>query len=398
MHSVTPPSKKVRPIKTAVVIALWVVALWRLPAAIRIPRQRPLWTAFACVAVASTIARPAVKSIVILPTGINNLATVLQHILGMGGSTAVLFFVIAMAKPDALRWGRPLLYSCAAVGSALLVVFFALTPRPVETHNFFEANLGQPMGTAYCLTFLGYLTVAMTIASWLFLSYGRRAAGTSLRAGLRLLGVGAAFGAIYTSWRIGHMTTRLAGVPFVADDDTAQSVADLVEYTSIALIILGNSVPAVGVLWRTITYRRALTEVRPLWAQLIEAAPGVVLDEPVGRSPRLQLHRRLIEIWDVVLILRAHASAELLAAAHREAQTAGLSPDVTARLAEAMWIRVAWLAAVQGAEPRADASQEAADEQDTEFDAEVRKALGLARAFRDPRTTAFVRQHQEQPA
>ncbi|WP_370466702.1 MAB_1171c family putative transporter [Streptomyces sp. PCS3-D2] len=378
-------------------MALWVVALWRLPAAIRIPRQRPLWTAFACIALASTIARPAVKHIVVEPTGVNNLATVLQHILGMGGSTAVLFFVIAMAKPDALRWGRPLLYSCAAVGSALLVTFFALTPRPTEVHNFFEANLGQPTGTAYCLVFLGYLTIAMTISSWLFWSYGRRAAGASLRAGLRLLGAGTAFGALYTTWRIAHMTTRLADVPFVTDDDTTQLIADLVEYTSIALIILGNSVPAVGVLWRSVTYRRALREVRPLWAELIEAAPGVVLDQPAGRGPRLQLHRQLIEIWDVVLILRAYASADLIAAAQQQAQAAGLDEEGTARLAEAMWIRVAWLAALKGEAPHTDAPEESA-EQDTDFDAEVRKALGLARAFQDPRTAEFARHHQEQPA
>ncbi|MFD8023714.1 MAB_1171c family putative transporter [Streptomyces lavendulae] len=397
-HSVTPLSKKVQPIKLAIVIALWVVALWRLPAAIRIPRQRPLWTAFACIAVADTIGRPEVKAVLFEPTGINNLATLFKHTLGIGGSTAILFFVIAMAKPSFLRWGRPLLYVGAAAGTALLTTFFAHMPRPTEVENIFEASLGHAAGTGYCLVFLGYLTAAMTIASTLFWSYGQRAAGTALRIGLRLLGAGTMFGALYTTWRIAHMLTRLLGGEFIVSDQAAQTIADLVEYTAIALIVLGNSVPALGVLTRSITYRRALREVRPLWATLTEVAPGVVLERPLGRSSRLQLHRCLIEVWDVALILRAYVSTDLVARAGNEAEALGLSSEETSRLAEAMWLQAARLAVLQGAEPNSDANIEADADQETDFDREVRKVLGLARAIRDPRAEAFARRHQEQPA
>ncbi|WP_308402570.1 MAB_1171c family putative transporter [Streptomyces sp. TBY4] len=383
--------------KTAVVLALWLVAAWRL-AAIRVQRQRPLWAAFTSVAVACTIARPAVKRIVIEPLGITNLATLLQHAVGIAGSTFVLIFVIAMARPAALARGRWPLYGIAAASIVLLATLFTLTPRPEEVHNFFEANLGQPTGTAYCMVFLGYLAVAMSISSWLFWSYSRHAAGAPLRTGLRLLGAGTAFGALYTLWRIAHMATRLAGTEFVTDDDTTQTIADLVEYLAILLIVLGNSVPAAGVLWRTVTYRRALRQVEPLWTALTEVVPDVVLNDPVGRSPRLRLHRRLIEIWDVVLVLRAYVPAQTLDAA--QTATAGVPTSKRDAYADGLWVRAAWEAKLRGASPVCESVPKVnhMDDEDTDFDAEVRSMLVMAAAYRSPAAAEFARNHQEIPA
>lgn len=350
-----------------------------------------------CVTLACTVARPNVKRLLIEPTGVTNLATLLQHILGIAGSTAVLLFVIAMARPASLRRARPALYGVALVGHTLLITFFALTPRPAEVHNFFEANLGQPYGTAYCMVFLGYLTVAMTISAWLFLSYSGRAARGSLRMGLRFLGAGAELGAIYTTWRIAHMLTRLSGGEFITDDDTTQFIADLIEYTAITLIVLGNTIPALGVLWHSTSSRRALRQVEPLWSSLTEAVPGVVLNKPVGRTPRLRLHRRLIEIWDVVLVLRAYAPAELIATARARSQ----APDVPAAQQEAfehaLWIRTAWDTRLRGAEPIVDEpeGENRMGDADAEFDTEVRRVLALAQAYRDPRVAEFARTYQE---
>ncbi|MFJ9338630.1 MAB_1171c family putative transporter [Streptomyces sp. NPDC101733] len=395
-------------------MTLWVVAIWRLPAAVRIPRQRPLWAAFASIALACSIGIPPVQRLLFEPIGVNNLATLCKHGLGIGGSSAVLLFVITMARPDGVdAWKRRLL--CAAAGgTVLLTTFFFLTPRPYEVDNFFEANLGNLYGTLYCLVFLGYLTAAMSVSSRLFWSYARRAAGAPLRAGLALLGAGTAFGALYTTWRTAHMLTRLAGGEFPAGDATTQLVADLLEFTGIALILLGNTVPALGVQWRSLTHRRALRRVEPLWAALIEAVPGVVLTEPTGRGPRLRLHRRLIEIWDAVLVLRAYAPAELIAAARAEAHAtalaAGEGDGVREAFAEAFWLRVARQDCLSGAdhhgpppdgEPHrndtdtdtdtgAGAGAGAEADVDFDFDAEVRKVVALATAYADPRTARFA--------
>ncbi|WP_424217438.1 MAB_1171c family putative transporter (plasmid) [Streptomyces sp. BI20] len=381
-------------------MALWAVAFWRLPAAVRIPRQRPLWTAFAAVAVGCTIARPKVKSLIIEPTGIVNFATLLQHGIGIIGSAAVLFFVVTMARPEALRWARPLLYGSAAGAIGLLALLFALTPRPAEVDNFFAAQQGVAAGTAYCFVFLGYLCAAMAVSSQLFWVYGQRAAGRPLRIGLRLLGAGTAVGALYTLWRIAHMTAHLAGWRFPVGDEAAQTIADVIEYAAIALIILGNSVPAGGVLIRSLFYARALREITPLWDPLVTTAPDVVLAERVGRSPRSRLHRRVIEIADVILILRAYASEGLVARARAAARQSGRPTEEVALLADAMWLRTAWESARTGATAPDSSALFSTDptRQHATFDAEVAYVRRLAKLFADPVVRRFAAQEQGQPA
>ena len=60
--------------KIIILAAIWAVAIWRLPAAIRVPKQRVLWLCFAALAVAITLGIPSVGHALDTAVGIRNLS------------------------------------------------------------------------------------------------------------------------------------------------------------------------------------------------------------------------------------------------------------------------------------------------------------------------------------
>ncbi|AEW97364.1 MULTISPECIES: MAB_1171c family putative transporter [Streptomycetaceae] len=379
--------------KIVVLVMLWAVTFWRLPSAVRVARQRALWVAFACISAASTLGVPEIQRVTDLDTGVHNLATLGKNLLGIAGSAAILDFVISIARPAAVRRSRPPLLAFAAVAMAGMTVLFAATPRATEADNFFDASIGSLPGTGYCLVFLGYLGVAMSVATWLFWSYGRHAGAGSLRVGLRVLGTGTALGALYSLFRSAHLAVHLTRLAFPLDDVTANAVADVVEYSAITLIIVGNSIPAVGVLLRSLRDRRSLRRLRPLWSSLTEAVPDVVLDAPVSRGPRIRLHRRVIEIRDAALVLAAYGGQEVRDRARRAAERADLPAAQRAALAEALWLRTARAAKLTGAAPvtaPAAAAQPPSPELDFDFPTEVRRLRELAAVYHSPVADALA--------
>ncbi|WP_234433886.1 MAB_1171c family putative transporter [Streptomyces rimosus] len=384
-------------------MALWAVAIWRSPSAVRAVKQRPVWIAFTSIAAATTLGHSAVEGLLNGATGINNLATLGKNLLGILGCSAILQFVISMARPQAICTSRRALTACGLTSAFALAFLFALTPRPHNVDNFFEASTGQPLGTAYCCVFLVYLGVSMVIATWLFMSYSRHAGAAWLRVGLSFLGIGTATGALYTAFRTAHMLTRLAHQPFLTGDNTAQAVADVIEYTAIAFIIIGNSVPACGVLWGSLSDWRTLRRLRPLWNSLTGAVPDIVLEAPIHRGPRIRLHRQIIEIRDATLILASYAPPHLREEAdHRAAQA---TPDGERRttLAEAFWLRTACEAKRAGARPVTDCAEEptAPSEHldfDFDFDTEVARIRQLCEAYHSPAAEAFALENRLEQA
>ncbi|MFF4608036.1 MAB_1171c family putative transporter [Streptomyces sp. NPDC001339] len=411
------------PFKFVVLAALWTVAIWRLPSAVRVVKHRPVWIAFTSVAAAMTLGHPAVEGLLNGATGINNLATLGKNLLGILGCSAILQFVISMARPQATRTSLRVLTAFGLIGASALTFLFALTPRPYNADNFFAAHTGSPLGTAYCSVFLGYLGVSMTIATRLFMGYSRHAGAAWLRLGLRLLGIGTAAGALYTAFRMAHMLTRLAGHRFLTDDRTTQTVADIIEYTAIAFIIIGNSIPACGVLWRSFSDWHTLRRLRPLWSSLTGAVPDIVLDTPHHRGPRIRLHRQVIEIRDATLILASYAPPHLREQADRRAAQAVPDGEHRTTLAEALWLRAACEAKHAGARPLIDSADERpvspehphsdsdshpeshpdADSHpeshsnsdfNFDFDIEVARLRQLCEAYHSPTAEAFATEHR----
>lgn len=375
---------------TVVLALLWVVAVWRAPSAIRSSKQRTLWIAIAALTLSMTLRRPAIMHAIDSGTGVVNLSTLLKQFLGVTAAAAVLEFVYVIARPLS-RAGVRRRVATAGATMAVLAVLFAFVPRHTETTDFFEDSAGSVPATAYLLVWLSYLATAMVMATPLFWGSSRHAGAGWLRTGLRLLGAGTAAGVAYALSRAGYLVLRLTGAAGPGSDAVASTVTDTMKLTAICLILIGSSVPAVGVAWRAAQHWRYLRTLRPLWRDLTEAVPEVVLGEELHRRElRMRLHRRVVEIRDAILALQPYVSA-----AQRDAADAA-APAARRDLAEACWIETARRAKLAGVVPhvtvqRRDAGSAADDALDLGAEAQWLRRIEAARA--DSVVQEFVRTH-----
>lgn len=384
------PGPEVKHLEIAVLIMLWAVTIWRVPSALRTVKQRALWVAFAALTLSMTLRLPGVMHGLDDRVGINNLSTLIKHWLGMIAAGAVLDFVVAIARPETGRRVRPRHY-VALTAMALMAVLFQFVPRRHEVEDFFEANVGQTWATAYYLVFIVYLGIAMATASWLFWGSARLASARWLRIGVRLMGIGTGVGVVYTLVRAVYLICRLAEVTSAGADDTVDTATDLLKYLAIGFILVGSSIPAFGVAWRSIQDWRHLRALQPLWQDLTAATPDIVLKARLLRGPRLQLHRRVIEIRDAGLALAPYATSEVREAAAAAANAAGLGPEAVEPTAEGFWLRAAREAKAQGAPLVHEVAVPGAEGiVDLDFEAEVARLLQLARAYHSPEAAAFL--------
>ncbi|MCP3819674.1 hypothetical protein NLX86_16680 [Streptomyces sp. A3M-1-3] len=329
--------------ENAVLILLWLVALWRGPSALRSSKQRTLWAAFAALTLSMTLRRPEVMQAIDSGTGVNNLSTLLKHFLGITAAAAVLEFVYAITRPEGRNGAR--LRLCAAATTMLaLTVLFAFMPRKTEAEEFFESSAGSGTATVYLMVWFTYLGTAMASATWLFWGSSRHAGAGWLRTGLRLLGAGTAAGVAYSLTRAVYLVLRLAGVVDAGSDAGVSTATDTMKHLAIGLILIGSSVPAVGVAWRAGRHLLYLRRLAPLWADLTAAVPEVVLGEELRRREfQMRLHRRVVEIRDAILALQPYASAE----ERDHAEAAAPHPA----LADACWVETARRAKLAGRAP-----------------------------------------------
>ncbi|MDH6137632.1 hypothetical protein P3T37_007065 [Kitasatospora sp. MAA4] len=378
--------------KLVVLAMLWTVTAWRLPSAVRVPKQRALWTAFAALTLASTVGVPGLASRIDAFSGVHNLAVLFKNQIGIVACAAVLSFVVGMARPDlAPRVRRPHLVAGLAVLAAL-TVSFALVRQPAEVADFYQAYRSSEFAGCYALVFNGYLGASMAVAGWLFWTYARRAGAGWLRTGLRVLGAGTAVGVCYALLRCCEVVLHLCGRGLFV----GQSVLDGVELTAITLILVGNAIPAVGVAWHALRDWRTARRIRGLWAALTGAVPDVVLAARLGRGPRVRLHRLVIEIRDAALVLALHAPEELRERARHAAERTGLRGEELAASAEAYWLRAAREARLAGHAPAGRTPDEppvptaGSSFAELDFASETRRLLRLAEAYHSPAAEAFA--------
>ncbi|TQF04149.1 hypothetical protein E6W39_20345 [Kitasatospora acidiphila] len=373
------------PYKLLIVALVGLVTLWRLPAAIRSPRQRPLWTAFAATTGLLALGLPWPAAWIDATSGVHNLAMLLKHQLDLVASSAGLTFCAQTARPDlAARWRRVRLAVLPAAQLGLVATFFTLH-RPTEVADFYQAYPASTAAALYLLIIAGFIGAAMGVGSWLFGSHVRRAATRSLRAGLLVLALGTATGVAYSALRICQIALEAVGRPMFLDECWVLRI----DWASITLMLLGSVIPAIGVALRGLRDWCTARRLVPLWRELTAAVPEVVLTERLGRGPRLRLHRLAIEIRDAALVLAGHADPEMRFQAAIVAVAAG--PEQSA-LAEACWLRAA--AALRRAGhvpvvPTAPAQTTGCEELD--FATETDRLRSLAAAYASATAAEFAR-------
>ncbi|TDU74792.1 hypothetical protein EDD91_1451 [Streptomyces sp. KS 21] len=384
--------REVKHLEIAVLVMLWAVTVWRAPSAVRTVKQRALWMAFAALALSMTLRLPGLMHALDDRAGVNNLSTLFKHWLGVIAAGAVVDFVVAIARPEtgSGRRLRARHYVALTAMTAMAVLFVFFVPRPHEMTEFFEESAGNGWATAYYLVFVTYLGIAMATATWLFWGSARHASARWLRTGVRLMGIGTAVGVLYTLVRSGYLTSRLVGLTDSTGDIAVEDATDALKYVAIGFILVGSSIPAFGVAWRTVQDGRHHRQLQPLWQDLTAVTPDIVLKAGLLRSPRLRLYRRVIEIRDAALALDAYADGGVRERAQRAARRAGFDP-ATSPAAEALWMRAAREGKARGALP-AGSTQEPGSVgiDDLDFATEVARLIQLARVYHSPVADAFL--------
>lgn len=328
-------------LSVVVPVVFWAGGLARAPSAIHERERRPLCAALVAFAVALTVNVPAVYVRVDGWLGTPNVADLVEHVFGMVGVFAVLVTLShlgtrsgAHARRTWTAWGwARLAVLAAAVGAS--VVLFLSARLPVETAHFTDEYGRLPVIAAYWSITLAYFGVALVELAQMVVTRGAQAARPALRIGLRIVGVGVILGVVYSAIKV---------VELVLDEDTqagpirhaTDRLDPIVLVTGAIVIGAGLLLPAVDTTWHHIGAgvrdRAALLRLRPLWLDLTDAMPEVVLGERpslwadlCGHDPAFRLYRRAIEIRDVALAVRVGEAVPTLAPDQVAALLAGLT-------------------------------------------------------------------------
>ncbi len=141
--------------------------------------------------------------------------------------------------------------------------------------------------------------------------------------------------------------------------------------------------------------------LRPLWALLMQAAPEVRLPAQPGTrlSASYRLHRRVIEIRDAELAVRAYPDSRAVGDAADAARSAGLPRDEREAIIEAIMIVTALAARRDRAEPcSGPAASCALSEPRNDLESETARLLLVSRAVRhSPIVRHAVRSATDRP-
>ncbi|WP_322741082.1 MAB_1171c family putative transporter [Streptomyces hygroscopicus] len=337
--------------KAATPLLLWAAVFWRVPKAVRSPRQRPLTVAFLALAVVMTLGVEGVARTVDDTVNVAAASTLFKHLSGLVAASAVIEFIAQMAGEPEGRRARRIRHVLAVVTGIIMSAAFPFLPRS-DNGDFLMDTSGSFPAPVYWGVWLMYLATALGMATNLCWKQARQAPAGRLRLGLGLVGSGTAVGLLYVANQMSFVLLHFAAHRSPFSSATTILITNLLLNASLLLILTGTTLPAeaVGSAARVLGDYRALWDLYPLWKALSEANPTVVLGTDVGRhrsllnirDTRLRLYRRVIEIRDCALALQEHTPAGTEAAARGAAQEKGLSgPDAEAfvdafRLASAL--------------------------------------------------------------
>ncbi|WP_411102940.1 MAB_1171c family putative transporter [Streptomyces sp. cmx-4-9] len=313
--------------------------------------------------------------------GVGNLAVLLMHV------SAVLFCVSAQiillrwaaATEEAARRARYWLIAGTAL-SALLVALFLVadgTSRPAEDFN---TGSGQPLVLTYLLVFIVSQAVPCVTIFRQCGPYARMTGKASLRQALRMLSVAAVILFLYCLCRTVNILTAAWGVD-IGVWQLASNVFSALGIVTLSLSLTLSSweTPAAKLLDWARSYR-AYRALYPLWRDLYESSPDIVLEPPVSAAVSdldYRLHRRVIEIRDGWRDLRPYIDR----AAHG-ADPEG-SEEYRQAFAEAAQIRQALQAKRAGTIPDHNKDAGDFDDRDTDnFTAEVAWLTKVASVYR----------------
>ncbi|MEU0796659.1 MAB_1171c family putative transporter [Amycolatopsis sp. NPDC005961] len=269
--------------------------------------------------------------------------------LKLGAIGFAVAFTQSVWRGEGARLAPHALFTGASM--VLLAVCFTLSkPRRVGDDTVFS-DAGVGFALADKIVFLAYSLISLGLLIAVFGRSAWHAEPGPLRTGLWLLvvGVGAAFA--WTFWDIDDVR-RLAETGRIgAREDLPSSVlaAATIGFVTAGATLSAWSPAVTSVIGRVRAYR-AYRRIEPLWTALRAAVPGIALDpgRELTGGAEFALYRRVIEIRDGHLALRAHFDPDLPARAETAARRAGVPEADLAPTVEAVTLAAAIEAGRQG--------------------------------------------------
>jgi hypothetical protein len=290
-----------------------------------------------CIACGILVLTPAMTAL----TGPGPVAEWVLSLAGDELKLGAIGFAVAFAQSvwrgEGARLAPHAVFTVATM--AVLAACFALSePKRVGDDTVFSAA-ALPYAVADKVVFLVYSLISLGLLIAVFARSAWHAEPGPLRAGLWLLvaGVGAAFA--WTFWDVDDVR-RLAGTARIGAREELPS--SVLAAATIGLVTAGATLsawsPAVSSVLGRVRAYRAYRRIEPLWTALRAAVPGIALDpgRELAAGAEFALYRRVIEIRDGHLALRAHFDPDLPARAEEAARRAGVPEEELAPTVEAV--------------------------------------------------------------
>ncbi|MCO1579574.1 hypothetical protein M8C13_27865 [Crossiella sp. SN42] len=284
--------------------------------------------------------------------GVPALQQLVQHLATLVAAYQLGAFTLHLHHDDDTvpRKARPRLV-LLVMAEVFLVVCYLLGPLP-EGIPVINAQYGdRPWVVEYLVVFDLYLAWALldvVLSSW---RNARHIPGRHLRRGVKLLGIGSAFGLLFVAHKLFYsVATIFVTLPW--EEHGAGGIGTFTVLVAVVTIIAGVLVPPIG---PRLAARQTLRRIQPLWAALTAAAPQLVFARPHRYSTGL-LHNRVVEIRDVLIgPLQPYLLPEVADRARQLGREQGLAGEELRAVAEAAVIAVGLRAFEQGLPVRTEA-------------------------------------------
>ncbi|GAA2440013.1 MAB_1171c family putative transporter [Streptomyces macrosporus] len=310
----------------------WVAFAVKLRALRRAPhnpmRRAICWTLFlasACLFCAAPVVIDRVNDL----TGVPNFAAPVVYCLlvALGASCHVLLAYWRMPVEEARTVARRWTLAYAAV-VAVLIALFTVGEAPDERLVDFDTHYANtPYIAQFVLLYLLALSVAMAVLVRMCLRWAKVAGRPWLRRGLWLIALGALGALGFGVAKLAAVAARWCDTDW---DWLSSRLAPALAMLGLVVSAVGYALPTLGDHLSGLRGKagryRAYRALYPLWDALRRATPAIV---PSTRVPwwdfELRLTRRLAEINDGRLALRAHADPRVAETALRLGREAGLT-------------------------------------------------------------------------
>ncbi|WP_331721295.1 MAB_1171c family putative transporter [Streptomyces sp. NBC_00212] len=363
------------------IAALWSVAIARTPQAVRSRDQRPLWFAIVMIAVAMSMHLDPVTAVLAQIAPSAHWVDLTTHLVSILDAAAVLWFILQAAG----RRRRTVpVFGIAVLVMAAMVLLDVGGPPHARIQIAPSRDIPSVPDT-YWWVFFSFHLIADTTCGVVCWNYGRRHIPRLLRYALRLFGTGILMASLLWILKLAYLKDR--STVFAPLFSPITGIEALLMAAGAALPLLAH----VRQWWQ---YRSAHRGLELLWQDLTATTPDVIFTagsrlRAAAIPLQLKLYRRVIEIRDAMIVLRAYVSSTTLDQIRGRADG---DDDVEAHLVDA-YVTAHWLVAAlharrAGQEPHAQqANLAGAGAQ--ELTQEIGHLLRVAAAYQSPTVRAY---------